>query len=190
MCFIFRFLKRPQTAPRATKDNAINTLRTHLALTSASLRYLLAICFANRRRVNVGFPIKFDLVCGHETEPQEAPPASCYRETAATQSQQRTGFAGTWATPLVIRRDFGHLQNKRSTCTVLSRNSSTRPARNWLRQSVGYAISNTHGLGTSATSSLEVPHHSPYRGPNLGRNRGRLRKRKIKHVKPIADARY
>ena len=95
----------------------------------------------------MGFPIKFDLVRGHGTQPQSAPPPSCYRETAATQSQQKTGFAGAWATPLVIRTDFEHSQNKQSTHTVLSRNSSnTKPAKDRLRRSVGYAISNTHGL--------------------------------------------
>ena len=61
----------------------------------------------------MGFPIKFDLVRGHGTQPQSGPPPtrppSCYRETAATQSQQKTGFAGARATPLVIGEGLGTL---------------------------------------------------------------------------------
>ena len=95
----------------------------------------------------MGFSIEFDLVYGHGPQLQDVPPASCYRETAAAQGQPETGYARAWATPLVIRTDFEHSQNKQSTHTVLSRNSSnTKPAKDRLRRSVGYAISNTHGL--------------------------------------------
>ncbi len=57
----------------------------------------------------MGFPIEFDLVFSHGTQVRDTAPAPCYRETAATQSQQKTGFAGARATPLVIGEGLGTL---------------------------------------------------------------------------------
>ena len=77
----------------------------------------------------MGFPIKFDLVRGHGTQPQSGPPPtrppSCYRETAATQSQQKTGFAGAGATPLVIGEGLWTL---RAIAREQQHKASERPA--------------------------------------------------------------
>ena len=62
----------------------------------------------------MGFSIKFDLVYGHGPQRQDAPPTSCYRETAAAQGQVETGFAGTKATPLVIGEGLGTLRQTRT----------------------------------------------------------------------------
>ena len=67
---------------------------------------LLAICFANRRRVRTGFPIDFDLV---GVTAHSGATALHQHRAIAKQQQHNEGGARAKATPLVIGEGLGTL---------------------------------------------------------------------------------
>ena len=67
----------------------------------------------NRLRRSVGYAIS-NRGGTWDTCKTSSRPTPCYRGTAATQGQVETGFAGAWATPLVIGEGLGTLRQTRT----------------------------------------------------------------------------